>query len=48
VLAEQAGRLVGRPGAALVTDDTALPKQGTLSVSVERQYRGQLGKKANC
>src|SRR5215213_7621194 len=48
VLAEQADRLVGGSEAALVIDDTALPKEGTLSVGVERQYCGQLGKKANC
>ena len=48
VLAEQADRLLGGPRAALVIDDTALPKKGTLSVGVERQYCGQLGKRANC
>src|SRR3712207_2712195 len=48
VLAEQADRLVGGPGVALVIDDTALPKKGTLSVGVARQYCGQLGKRANC
>ena len=48
VLAEQADRLVGGPQAALVIDDTALPKKGTLSVGVARQYCGQLGKQANC
>ena len=48
VLAGQADRLVGGPGAVLVIDDTALPKKGTLSVGVERQYCGQLGKQANC
>jgi hypothetical protein len=31
VLAGQADRLVGGPGAVLVIDDTALPKKGTLS-----------------
>src|SRR5215203_7081212 len=48
VLAERADRLVGGPAAVLVVDDTALPKKGTLSVGVERQYCGQLGKKASC
>ena len=48
VLAAQADRLVGGSRAALVIDDTALPKKGTLSVGVERQYCGQLGKRANC
>jgi SRSO17 transposase len=48
VLAGQADRLVGGPRAALVIDDTALPKKGTLSVGVARQYCGQLGKRANC
>ncbi len=48
VLAQEADRLVGGPGAYLVIDDTALPKKGTLSVGVARQYCGQLGKTANC
>ena len=43
VLAEQADRLVGGPQAALVIDDTALPKKGTLSVGVARQYCGAVG-----
>lgn len=47
-LARQADRLVGGPGAFLVVDDTALPKKGTRSVGVARQYCGQLGKQANC
>jgi SRSO17 transposase len=48
VLAEEADRLVGGPKAALVVDDTALPKKGTLSVGVARQYCGRLGKRADC
>ena len=47
-LAREADRLVGGPGAALVIDDTALPKKGALSAGVARQYCGQLGKKASC
>lgn len=48
VLAQKADRLVGGEAAYLVIDDTALPKKGTLSVGVARQYCGQLGKRANC
>ena len=48
VLAQQAARMVGGPDAVLVIDDTALPKKGTLSVGVARQYCGQLGKRASC
>ena len=47
-LARTADRLVGGEDACLVIDDTALPKKGTLSVGVARQYCGALGKKANC
>ena len=48
VLAHEADRLVGGADAYLVIDDTAVPKKGTLSVGVARQYCGQLGKRANC
>ena len=48
MLAQEADRLVGGPGAYLVIEDTALPKKGGLSVGVARQYCGQLGKRANC
>ena len=47
-LAREADRLVGGSDAFLVIDDTALPKKGTLSAGVARQYCGQLGKRANC
>src|SRR3954454_6726124 len=47
-LVRAADRLVGGPEAALVVDDTAPVKQGRHSVGVKRQYRGQLGKRANC
>jgi SRSO17 transposase len=50
ILARLAGKLDEElPGVeALVVDDTGLPKKGTHSVGVARQYSGTLGRVDNC
>lgn len=48
VLATEAQRLVGGPGAVLIIDDTALLKRGTHSVGVAPQYAGCVGRITNC
>src|SRR6516165_8523412 len=47
-LALHADRLVGGARAALVVDDTALPKKCSHSAGVAPQYASALGKTANC
>ena len=44
----QADKLVGGSDAALVIDDTSMPKKGKHSVGVAAQYASALGKTANC
>jgi SRSO17 transposase len=44
----QSGLTLGRSDGILIVDGSDIPKQGDASVGVQRQWCGQLGKKANC
>lgn len=44
----QSGLTLGRRDGILIVDGSDIPKQGSASVGVKRQWCGQLGKKANC
>jgi SRSO17 transposase len=41
-------QLIGGKESGLIIDETGIPKKGTKSVGVSRQYCGQLGKVENC
>ena len=44
----QTGLTLGRQDGILIIDGSDIPKKGTESVGVKRQWCGELGKKANC
>jgi SRSO17 transposase len=48
-IAKDCDRLIGgSPDAALIFDETGIPKKGKMSVGVSRQWCGRLGKNDNC
>ena len=47
-LQQEVGEEIGDPHGALVVDGSAMPKKGTESVGVARQWCGRLGKVENC
>ncbi len=47
-LQQEVGEEIGDPQGAIVVDGSAMPKKGTESVGVARQWCGRLGKVENC
>ncbi len=48
VLVDQVGTAIGEPDGVISFDPSAFPKKGNMSVGVQRQWCGRLGKVENC